>query len=145
MGDRSRTAGFDYGRYVECAMRVLVCGGRDYGKNPDGSNNDAEMDFLFNFLTDLLSEHPDMIVIQGEARGADRLAKNWANFINVPVTSFPANWDKYDNRAGPIRNLQMIQEGKPDLVVAFRGGAGTRDMINQAMKYDIEVKTPCLK
>ena len=118
-------------------MRVLVCGGRDYGKNPDGSDNDAEMDFLFNFLTDLLIEHPDMIVIQGEARGAD--------FINVPVMSFPAEWNKYNNRAGPIRNLQMIQEGKPELVVAFKGGAGTRDMINQAMKYDIEVKTPCLK
>ena len=39
----------------------------------------------------------------------------------------------------------MIQEGKPDLVVAFRGGAGTRNMIKQAMQYDIEVLTPCLK
>ena len=126
-------------------MRVIVCGGRDYGKNPDGSNNDAEMDFLFNFLTKLLIKHPDMVVIQGEARGADRLAKNWAEFINVPVVSFPANWVLYGKLAGPIRNLQMIQEGKPDLVVAFRGGAGTRNMIKQAMQYDIEVLTPCLK
>jgi len=126
-------------------MRVIVCGGRDYGKNPDGSANDVEMDFLFNFLTELLIKHPDMVVIQGEARGADRLAKNWAEFINVPVVSFPANWVLYGKLAGPIRNLQMIQEGKPDLVVAFRGGAGTRDMIKQAMQYDIEVLTPCLK
>ena len=126
-------------------MRVIVCGGRDYGKNPDGSNNDAEMDFLFNVLTELLIKHPDMVVIQGEARGADRLAKNWAEFINVPVVSFPANWVLYGTLAGPIRNLQMIQEGNPDLVVAFRGGAGTRNMIKQAMQYDIEVLTPCLK
>ena len=126
-------------------MRVIVCGGRDYGKNPDGSNNDAEMDFLFNFLTELLIKHPDMVVIQGEARGADRLAKNWAEFINVPVVSFPANWVLYGKLAGPIRNLQMIQEGKPDLVVAFRGGSGTKDMIRQAMQHGIEVFTPCLK
>ena len=126
-------------------MRVLVCGGRDYGKNPDGSINDIEMDFLFNFLTELLLEHQDMVVIQGEARGADRLAKNWAEFINVPVLSFPADWARYGRNAGPVRNLQMIQEGKPDLVVAFRGGSGTKDMIRQAMQYGIEVVTPCLK
>jgi hypothetical protein len=126
-------------------MRVIVCGGRDYGKNPDGSNNDIEIDFLFNTLTDLLIKHTDMLVIQGSARGADRLAKNWAEFINVPVVSFPADWDRYGRNAGPIRNLQMIQEGKPDLVVAFRGGAGTRNMIKQAMQHNIEVVTPCLK
>jgi hypothetical protein len=125
-------------------MRVLVCGGRDYGKNPDGSINEIEMDFLFNFLTELLLKHPDMVVIQGEARGADKLAKKWAEFINVPVVSFPANWALYGNLAGPIRNLQMIQEGRPDLVVAFKGGAGTRNMIKQATLYDIEVITPCM-
>jgi hypothetical protein len=125
-------------------MRVLVCGGRDYGKNPDGSDNEIEMDFLFNFLTELLLKHPDMVVIQGEARGADKLAKKWAEFINVPVVSFPANWALYGTLAGPIRNLQMIQEGRPDLVVAFKGGAGTRNMIKQATLYEIEVITPCM-
>lgn len=126
-------------------MRVIVCGGRDYGKNPDGSDNDVEMDFLFNFLTELLIKHPGMVVIQGEARGADRLAKLWANFMKVPVVSFPADWKKYGNRAGPVRNLQMIEEGKPDLVVAFRGGAGTTNMIKQALFNNIEVIKPCLK
>lgn len=125
-------------------MRVLVCGGRDYGKNPDGSINEIEMDFLFNFLTELLLKHPDMVVIQGEARGADKLAKNWAEFMNVPVVSFPADWDRYGRNAGPVRNLQMIQEGRPDLVVAFKGGAGTRNMIKQATLYEIEVITPCM-
>jgi hypothetical protein len=103
------------------------------------------MDFLFNFLTELLLKHPDMVVIQGEARGADKLAKKWAEFINVPVVSFPANWALYGNLAGTIRNLQMIQEGRPDLVVAFKGGAGTRNMIKQATLYEIEVITPCMK
>lgn len=126
-------------------MRVLVCGGRDYGKNPDGTDNAAEQDFLFDYLMDILLEHPNMTVIQGEARGADALAKLWANFMKVPVVSFPADWKKYGNRAGPVRNLQMIEEGKPDLVVAFRGGAGTRNMLKQALFNNIEVLTPCLK
>lgn len=126
-------------------MRVLVCGGRDYGKNPDGTDNAAEQDFLFDYLMDILLEHPNMTVIQGEARGADTLAKLWANFMKVPVVSFPADWKKYGNRAGPVRNLQMIEEGKPDLVVAFRGGAGTTNMIKQALFNNIEVIKPCLK
>lgn len=126
-------------------MRVIVCGGRDYGKNPDGSENDVEMDFLFDFLADLLKKYPDLVIIQGEAPGADRLAKSWANFVKVPVVSFPADWKTYGKLAGPIRNLQMIQEGNAGLVVAFRGGAGTRNMIKQAMQYGIEVLTPCMR
>jgi hypothetical protein len=126
-------------------MRVLVCGGRDYGKNPDGSDNEAEIYFLCNTLEDIRMKHPGMIVIQGEARGADKTARRWAEIVKVPVVSFPANWALYGNLAGPIRNLQMIQEGRPDLVVAFKGGAGTRNMIKQATLYEIEVITPCMK
>ena len=41
--------------------------------------------------------------------------------------------------AGHIRNQQMIDEGKPDLVVAFPGGAGTADMIRRAKKHNLKV------
>ena len=126
-------------------MRVLVCGGRDFGKNPDQTDNDAEIYFLCDTLEDIRLEHPDMVVIQGEAPGADRLARRWAEIVGVPVLSFPADWDRYGHNAGPVRNLQMITEGKPDLVVAFRGGAGTKNMIKQALQHEIEVITPCLK
>lgn len=125
-------------------MRVLVCGGRDYGKNPDGSWNHAETDLLFNTLQDLLEQHKDLIVIQGQARGADTLARVWAESREVTVLSFDADWNRYGNRAGPIRNLQMIEEGKPDLVLAFRGASGTKNMIKQAQNYGIEVRKPCL-
>ena len=33
----------------------------------------------------------------------------------------------------------MLMEGKPDLVVAFPGGAGTANMIKQARKAGVEV------
>ncbi len=47
--------------------------------------------------------------------------------------------DKYGKSAGSIRNQQMIDEGKPDLVVAFPGGFGTKDMVRRAKKHNIEV------
>jgi predicted Rossmann-fold nucleotide-binding protein len=40
--------------------------------------------------------------------------------------------------AGPIRNQQMIDEGKPDLVIAFPGGAGTHDMMARATKANLQ-------
>jgi hypothetical protein len=50
----------------------------------------------------------------------------------VPVIEFPANWKVYGRAAGPIRNMKMLLEGKPDLVVAFPGGIGTADMVKKA-------------
>ena len=50
----------------------------------------------------------------------------------VVVEEFKADWDKFGRAAGPIRNAQMLREGKPDLVVAFPGGRGTANMVAQA-------------
>lgn len=33
----------------------------------------------------------------------------------------------------------MLDEGKPDLVIAFKGKAGTADMISKAKKANVEV------
>jgi hypothetical protein len=42
-------------------------------------------------------------------------------------------------KAGPIRKQQMLDEGKPDLVVAFPGGRGTAHMVRIARAAGIEV------
>jgi predicted Rossmann-fold nucleotide-binding protein len=52
---------------------------------------------------------------------------------------FPANWPKHGKGAGFIRNQQMLNEGKPDLMIAFPGGKGTADMIEKAIKAGIKV------
>jgi hypothetical protein len=41
--------------------------------------------------------------------------------------------------AGPIRNARMLEEGKPDIVIAFPGGRGTANMIEQAHAAGVEV------
>ena len=112
-------------------MRVLVCGGRDFN----------DYDLLANTLVDLLGQYEteDVIFISGRARGADRLGERFAKANNCELLVFPADWDKFGKGAGHIRNQQMIDEGKPDLVVAFPGGRGTQDMIRRAKKHGIEV------
>ena len=42
-------------------------------------------------------------------------------------------------KAGPLRNQRMLDEGKPDLVVAFPGGGGTKDMVRRSVKAGVPI------
>lgn len=111
-------------------MRVLVCGGRDF--------NDSLT--LGSWLGGIHKNNgPITLLIEGGARGADFMARKFAEWAGIPVKTFPADWDTLGNAAGPIRNRQMLVEGKPDLVVAFEGGRGTADMVSQAKAAGIKV------
>ena len=82
---------------------------------------------------------PSTVIIHGAAKGADSLASEWAALNEVKEEVFPADWKTHGRAAGPIRNQQMLDEGKPDLVIAFPGGRGTADMVKRARKAGIEV------
>ncbi len=101
-------------------MRVLVCGGRDF--------DDSAL--VKRILDQIHAETPITSIIHGAARGADSLGKFWAQINRLPHKAFPADWDEYKKRAGYLRNQQMLDEGKPDLVVAFPDGKGTQMMID---------------
>lgn len=79
------------------------------------------------------------MLIEGGATGADRLAREWADMNGVQVLTFPAEWNIHGKSAGPIRNKKMLEEGRPDMVVAFPGGRGTQNMINQAHEFGVKV------
>ena len=79
-------------------------------------------------------------MICGMARGADMMAYQWAQRHGITVHEFPADWDKHGRSAGYIRNKKMLDEGKPDLIVAFPGGKGTKMMVDLAEKAGIEVQ-----
>lgn len=115
-------------------FRILVCGGREY--------NDRERvrRVLDAVLEGIGSAGKDVVIIHGNARGADLLADQYAREKSLRVLSFPADWNTYGTRAGPIRNKQMLDEGKPDAVIAFPGGIGTRNMVILAKRYGIPVK-----
>ena len=78
-----------------------------------------------------------MVVIQGGAAGADSLARSWAAHSGVVCLTFKANWKAHGKGAGPQRNQRMLDEGRPELVVAFRGGRGTIDMVRRASKANV--------
>ena len=114
--------------------RVLVCGSRDFA---DRSLVDAKLDEVRQRLGDI-----PMRVISGAARGADRMAADWAARNNVPCDEYPADWDRYGRSAGYRRNEQMLAEGRPHLVVGFPQGEsrGTRMMMDIAAKARVAVE-----
>ncbi len=105
--------------------RVLVCGGRNF-------------DQWRTVARELDATMPIGLLIQGGAQGADALAVKWAESRDVPVMTFRPNW-RLGKKAGPIRNQLMLDEGKPDLVVAFPGGRGTEDMMMRANAANVSV------
>jgi hypothetical protein len=130
--------------------RILVCGGRDYGVMPswyppEQSRRLAEVASRQAFmLRETLDDYhkmrgPFTDLIHGAAKGADALACRWALRNGLTINSFSANWKLHGKAAGPIRNQQMIDMGKPDLVIAFPGGDGTADMVRRSIVANIEV------
>jgi hypothetical protein len=131
-------------------MRVLVCGGRGYGRMPDWyppeqSRTLAEIAAKEAFLLrETLDDFhktrgPFTYLIHGAAKGADALACGWALKKGLTINSFAANWKLHGKAAGPIRNQQMVDIGKPDLVITFPGGDGTADMVRKAKAAGVEV------
>lgn len=110
--------------------RVLVCGGREFD-NWNRLVSAMERNGVFPINT--------VAIIQGGAKGADFLAKTWAKSVGIPVDEYPADWKTHGKAAGGIRNQKMLDEGKPDLVIAFPGGAGTADMVRRAEKAGVPV------
>lgn len=103
-------------------MKVLVCGGRNY-------INYAKVRAV---LTDFNERHTIESIVTGGAAGADYLAEKWAYENGIVFYCRPAEWGKYGRAAGPIRNKEMLDLDRPDVVIAFPGGKGTQNMIELA-------------
>lgn len=78
-------------------------------------------------------------IVSGKARGVDHLGELWANFMNIPVKEFPAEWKKYGKSAGYKRNSQMADYA--DALIAIWDGesSGTDHMIKLARKKELKI------
>lgn len=111
-------------------MRVLVCGDRDW---TDGM-----------LVRQVLEKLRPRVIIEGGARGADACARAVAPAIEAELLTFWAEWKKHGKAAGPIRNQRMLDEGKPDLVIAFHDdlgrSKGTNDMLARAERANVPTR-----
>lgn len=111
-------------------MKAIVCGGR----------NQADEDRVWRGLTYFTETFgPLASIAHGGATGVDTFAGEWAKRSGVRVSVYPARWRAEGKAAGPRRNQRMLDEFKPDVVIAFAGGRGTADMVRRAEAEGVRI------
>ena len=112
-------------------LRIIFCGDRWW----------TDRESIAEVMHTLIDAFATFTVIEGEARGADLIAKAIARSYDLPVASFKADWDRFKKAAGPIRNAEMLYHGRADGVVAFHKNimtsSGTKNMVMQARKAGV--------
>lgn len=130
-------------------MTILVCGSRNWTDH-DLIRRELEQlpagsviihgDNGYDAQGKPLWGQPDELAV----RGADKLAGTIARELGLSVETYTPDWQRYGNSAGPRRNTRMLQEGKPQLVLAFTAdlaaSRGTRDMVTKARAAGVEVR-----
>ncbi len=111
-------------------MKVIIAGSRGF--------NDYET--LCRICDHMLQNQKEVEIVSGTARGADKLGERYAKDRGYQVRLFPADWDKYGNAAGYIRNAEMA--GYADALIVFWNGVskGTKHMIDLAKKHGLKIK-----
>jgi hypothetical protein len=127
------------------ALALIVCGSRHWtARRP-----------ITTRLDQLWDAHPELTVLEGGARGADRIAGQWAaprRMHGVAWVRFDARWDDYPLgqrwRAGHDRNQDMLDyllaTTGEKMVLAFKSDfdwtlakGGTEDMVRRAKEAGV--------
>ena len=117
--------------------KVIIAGGRDF--------DDYELlkSTCLKVLRTALKRYrkriEDLYILEGDCKGADKLAKRFAIEMDTLHAIYPAQWHLHGKAAGPIRNRQMAENA--DALIAFWDGAspGTANMIKVAKELGLEV------
>ena len=98
-----------------------------------GSRSINDISFVHKVL-DKVRQLLDGKFIFGDARGVDAIAKAYMEKHSIPYEVYPAEWEKYGRRAGPIRDWKLAKDC--DFLVAIWDGKsrGTKHTIDAAIK-----------
>lgn len=114
-------------------MKIIISGGRKY----------FDRAMVFRVLDYVHAERGITLLIEGGAKGADRLGREWAISRGIDFHTEAADWDKFKRAAGAIRNREMLKIEGVAAVIAFPGNDGTTDMVKATRKAKIPVYLPC--
>ena len=113
--------------------RIVIAGSRNY-------YNYEEAKIFIDCCIKRIKEKYDLIFLSGGCRGADALGERYAKENGYKIEIHSANWQKYKNAAGPMRNMEMAKI--TDYVICFWDGEskGTRSMIKFAKQLNKPIK-----
>lgn len=110
-------------------MNIVICGSRNFD---DYKLFQVEMDEFLN-----MREKETITLVSGGARGADSMARTYAQKYDYKFKEYLADWDGLGKKAGFVRNAQMLEIA--DTIIAFWDGKskGTAHMIKEAIRRNI--------
>lgn len=93
-------------------------------------------------LADIMEVMQPDLVVQGGARGVDRIVKDLCLDMGFPCATMEAAWGFHGKRAGAIRNRWMLDLFPVKQVLAFpiRAGKGTQMTMEMADELGIPVE-----
>lgn len=92
-----------------------------------------------DYHTDGWDEGADIEIVHGGANGVDTTASEFAELCGYEERVFNPAWDEHGEAAGPIRNAEMAEYGDRLLAIWDGESRGTRNMIENALDYGIDV------
>lgn len=118
-------------------VRILVSGSREWTDKQIVHETLRRVYYM-----KVSAEDTEHVLLHGCARGIDEIAEQWAIQEGCwEIERYPAEWTKYQLKAGPIRNQKMIDVGKPDAAVVFWDGKsrGTLDTMRRCIQGGVPV------
>lgn len=117
---------------------LLIAGSRDY-------TDYEEFSRIADYLLSQVRNNYRILILEGEARGTDTLARKYAIEKNYQLAPFTANWDLYGKAAGLWRNELMVSElslykHRAALFFWDKESRGTRHCIGEVAKSGIPYK-----
>lgn len=111
-------------------FRLLVSGSREWD----------QPEVLQMVLLQEWSMHSDdLVIVHGDCpRGADKMARDFAEKHGIPQERHPARWEQYGKSAGFRRNKVMVDSHPSKAVFFVRGESrGTRGCLKLAREAGI--------
>lgn len=78
-------------------------------------------------------------IVSGGATGVDSLGGKWANFHEIPVKAFIAQWGALGKKAGILRNTEMANYAEALVAIWDGYSSGTANMIEQALRRKLKL------
>ena len=110
-------------------MRVLICAGRNY----------ADTGRCRKALDDVQRQRPIRVLIHGGSQYLGGEIESWAREHGADLVRYPANWQMHGKQAERLRNLFMLNDSRPELLLALPGGDDTEELLARARGAGIPV------
>lgn len=112
-------------------LKLVIAGSRDF--------NDYEtFKVILHGMLEASGIEPDFIV-QGYARGVDKMALRWAEEVGLPHSDrdFEPMWRLHGRYMAPkIRNKKMANEADAAIIIMFAGSPGSSHMRRCMVELD---------